>query len=327
MQITAIVMSAIAHVLFFLMGILFIFSNLRRSTSFPEEVEKGNLKFYRSYGAYWKNLLLEWHVIDHEGSVSGVRKEIITAWDLIQAPSRIASGITFVLYTSGYFLLLFLSKGAIIGNKQYAPLLSPLWLILLLGLVIGNGIGYIIGFWRTRQAAHRKITYADLRQRSISDYRSNLFRWLLGLAVLLNVSLFLVLPYLFSPAPPLAGASTALMFILFITAESIMPRIVTMPRLIVTPDPRVAQYADDLLRALVIAELHLKLTIGMAFLLYIQWLFFFGWLQSFPIFIAVQVATTLLMLLCFFLSGVLRTSDKGHLGGRITGWSWHKLAF
>src|SRR5581483_1146347 len=167
----------------------------------------------------------------------------------------------------------------------------------------------------------------DLRQRRISEYRSNLFRWFLGLIVFVNVSLFLLLPSLFGSQPStFAWASAIIMFIIFIMAESFMPRIVTMPRLIVTPDPRVAQHADDLLRALVIAELHWKLIIGMASLLYIQWLFFFGWLQSSPLFIAIQVAATLLLLLCLFLSG-MRTSDKGHLGGRITGWSWHKLAF
>lgn len=179
----------------FSLGTFFIFSNMR-SSHLAEEVDKGSLKFYRSYGAYWRKHLLNWYVVDQQGDASAVLKEVITSWELIDAPRVVATGITMVLYVLSYSLLLLLSKGAIL---EKTTLLFALWVVFWMGLVVGGSLGYALGFKRAKQEVQRKVTYADLRQRHLSDYRSSGFRWLLGLFVVLNVVLLLVLPFLLGP--------------------------------------------------------------------------------------------------------------------------------
>jgi hypothetical protein len=308
---------------FFLLGTLFIFYNPRPS-NLAEEVDKGSREFYRSYGAYWRNHLLNWHVVDQQGDASAVLKEVITSWEVIHAPQRIATGITMVLYALSYSLLLFLSKGAILENTR---LLFALWVVFWMGLVAGGSLGYALGFKHARQEVHRKVTYADLRQRYLSDYRSSGFRWLLGLFVVLNVILLLVLPFLLGPRSPAysdAWEEVIIVFVLFILGEVFMTGITLMPRLVVTTDPTVAQRADDLLRALVIGEIHSKVLQGIGFLLFVQWFLLYRWLLSSPVFVAIQIIITVPWLLCFIPTG-LRTRDKGRLGGRITGWPWSRV--
>ena len=320
MQIAYIILILLA---FFLLGTFFIFSNMRPS-NLAEEVDKGSREFYRSYGAYWRKHLLNWHVVDQQGDASAVLKEVITSWELIDAPHVVATGITMVLYALSYSLLLFLSKGAILENTR---LLFALWVVFCMGLVVGSSLGYAVGFKRAKQEVHRKVTYADLRQRYLSDYRSSEFRWLLGLFVILNVVLLLVLPFLLGPQPPAysdAWEEVIIVLVLFILGEVFMTRIALMPRLVVTTDPTVAQHADDLLRALVIGEIHSKVLQGIGALLFVQWFLLYRWLFSSPIFVAIQIIITVLWLLCFIPTG-LRTRDKGRLGGRITGWPWSRM--
>jgi hypothetical protein len=310
-------------VFLFLLGTFFIFYNLRPS-HLAEKVLKGSREFYRSYGAYWRNHLLNWHVVDHQSNASAVLKEVITSWELITAPHGIAIGITMVLYALSYSLLLFLRKGAILENTR---LLFALWIVFWMGLVLGGSLGYALGFKRAKQEIHRKVAYADLRQRNLSDYRSSSFRWLLGLFVVLNVVLLLVLPFLLGLQPLTysdAWAGAIIVFVLFILGEVFMTRIALMPRLVVTTDPTVAQRADDLLRALVIGEIHSQVLRGIGFLLCVQWFLLYRWLLSSPVFVGIQIIITLLWLLCFIPTG-LRTRDKGRLGGRLTGWPWSRM--
>ncbi len=307
----------------FLLGTFLIFYNLRPS-NLAEKVGKGSREFYRSYGAYWRNHLLNWHVVDQQGDASAELKEVITSWELIDAPYGVATGITMVLYALSYSLLLWLSKGAILENTR---LLFALWVVFWMGLVFGGSLGYAIGFKRAKQEGHRKVAYADLRQRYLSDYRSSEFRWLLRLFVTLNVVLLLVLPFLLGLQPPTysdAWEGVIIVFVLFIVGEAFMTRIALMPRLVVTTDPTVAQRADDLLRALVIGEIHSKVLQGIGFLLFVQWFLLYRWLLSSPVFVAIQIIITVLWLLCFIPTS-LRTRDKGRLGGRITGWPWSRM--
>lgn len=308
---------------FFLLGSFYILSNLHAS-NLPEEVEKGGLPFYREYGTRWRKRLLLWRVIEHEDEAPTVLKDVITSWELIQWPQRIATGITMVLYALAYVFWMILSKGAFLNNVS---LLFKLWIVFIVGSLLGDSFGYVVGFWYARREVRRRVTYADLRQRRLSDYRSQLLRWLPGCAMLLEIVLLLILPSLLGVQPSLlsnAWQGTAVIGGIYIVGESFLSYIATLPRLVVTSNPTVAQHADDLLRALVINDIHVRMLIGIGGLLIAQWFLLYQWLLVSYVCMALQFLITLL-----WLGGLLpvmwRTRDKGRLGGRLTGWAWSKL--
>ena len=309
-------------VIFFLYGVFLILFNLR-SSKMAEQVEMGEREFYRSYGALWRRRIFSWHVVDRENENPAVLKEVITSWEIIQAPQRIAFGLTMSLYALAYFLWLVLSKGAIFNNVS---LLLILWIAYVLSLFLGTGLGYVIGFRRAKQEIRHAVAYADLRQRSLSDYRSDLLRGLLGLAVITQVVLFLILPSFLAQAPFLPHNAWLIAIsvgVIYLLGESFLSYIAVLPRLVVTPNPIVAQHADDLLRALIIDDIHVRMLIGIGFLLGFQWFFLSRWIAFSSLFMALFIVMTCLWFLCLFPT-IWRASDKGHLGGKVTGWPWSK---
>lgn len=322
MQTISLVLVLIA---FFCIGSLFIVSSLR-SSRFAEDIEKGSAKFYRDYSSGWRKLLLTWHVVDDESGLSVVVKDVIASWELIRRPHITAIGITMVLLSLIDAFWIIVSKGASIEHPQPQYRLAVLFL-LCFGMVLGGVAGYTIGFWRARSAVRRRVTYADLRRRRASDYRSSWLRWPLGLVVFLNIVLVIVLlpsaPHMQAFMYGYVWIIAITMCLVFVLGEFFMAYIARMPRLVVTPNPIVAQHADDLLRALIINEIQGAAIMGVIVVLIVQWSLFSTWLTSSPLFIIIQVIMVVLLLANIAPTG-MRNRDKGRLGGKITGWAWQR---
>ena len=177
------------------------------------------------------------------------------------------------------------------------------------------------------------VAYADLSERHVSDYRSSVFRWLLGLVVVANWVLLLLLPILpglsHLPVPtPVTWVRIVIclgMLVTFTVGEFRLVRTVMLPRLIVTSDPLVAQHADDLLRAVIMNSMHDGNVNTLRNYLWLQWFFFLPWLLSSPILFGTQIVATVLVLLCWVPKAWQGSPDDGkYLGGRKTGWPWRK---
>ena len=98
-----------------------------------------------------------------------------------------------------------------------------------------------------------------------------------------------------------------------------LARIVMLPRLIVTADPVVAQRADDLLRAVIMNDMHDSSVGTLRNYLWLQWFFFLPWLLSSSILFGTQIVATALVLLCWAPKALQGSPDDGkYLGGRKT---------
>jgi len=282
--------------------------------------EQSQWPWFRKIESMWSKRLHSWQVVSQKEDAAVLREVIIT-WDLLQSASKFMFGLVLVVLAPIDLLALILSKGAIMGNL---PVLLVAGSLFPLGFLVGSCLAYSIGYRRVRRAMRSRVTYADLRERRLSDYRSALFLWLHGLMVGTNCLLLLLLPSLPGLsllAPPIwirlviCGA----LLLMFVVGEICLASVVRLPRLVVTSDPLVAQSADDLLRVLVIADLQHRELAAITNMIYLQWFFFLAWLLSSPFLVTTLMGVTLLWLLCRVLIGM---GSEGRLGGKRTGWRW-----
>jgi hypothetical protein len=212
-------------------------------------------------------------------------------------------------------------------------------------LGLGFGTGAVFAAWRLRNAARQQVTYADLRQRRVSDYRSNAFRWL---AVAMIVWTFVVLAF-FAPHvgstlqvdlwPTAVSVPNtvwswcivpAIMLMVFGLIEIVLFRIVGFSRLLVTSDITVSQHADDMLRAIVIGEMQYceLLTLGhlasLPFYMFSQALWDSHYFQigHLPYYGLLSSSLYMPIVMIFLGSGILLA--HGRLGGKLSGWPWQK---
>src|SRR5260221_14474828 len=89
----------------------------------------------------------------------------------------LASGIGLVLAMIGWAMAL-LATGKSAADSPNQNNGAFFLASALLSVGIGLGSGAVFAAWRLRNAAKRGVTYADLRQRRLSDYRGKAFRWL-----------------------------------------------------------------------------------------------------------------------------------------------------
>jgi hypothetical protein len=136
-------------------------------------------------------------------------------------------------------------------------------------ILVGYGLGGVFAVWRMRNATKRSVvTYADLRQRRLSDYRSDILRWI-PLVTMIAVVIFslIFVPHLGKTLRPiqfvggaldmpinllLLWAVPAAMIVVFLIAEFLMTRLARLPRLLITSGLSISLQADDMLRASVI---------------------------------------------------------------------------
>ena len=122
--------------------------------------------------------------------------------------------------------------------------------------------------WHLRKAAKRGVTYADLRQRHLSDYRSNHLRWIPLVVLVATVAFTLFFaPHLGATLELMQSHSMVDMLyrlwmlsavpcaivVVSLVAEFLMSRLARLSRLLITSDPTISQRADNMLRATAIA--------------------------------------------------------------------------
>jgi len=291
--------------------------------------KKGQAPWYRRREQeMWRARLRAFHVIPHDDE-DAILEEVQATWMLLCGPFGVIACFTIVVLAPINLCLFIFTRGAIFHNL---PMLLVLGTLFPLSTLLQSTVTYGIGFRHVKQTVRPHVAYADLSERHVSDYRSSVFRWLLGLVVVANWVLLLLLPSLpdlsHLPVPaPVAWVRIVIclgMLVAFAVGEFRLARTVMLPRLIVTSDLVVAQRADDLLRAVIMNAIHDSSVGTLRKYLWLQWFFFLPWLFSSPILLGTQLVATVLVLLCWVPKKLQRSQDGKYLGGRKTGWPWRK---
>ncbi|GCE28419.1 hypothetical protein KDA_39030 [Dictyobacter alpinus] len=214
----------------------------------------------------WKSML-RWHVLSDVTSPSPqMLEEIKQSWCYLRAMTVIGGGISLLLLLIVMVAFSLLTTGTIIGDYVNDGMFFTA--ITYSNVVVGFGLGGAFAVWHLRRVARRKVTYAELRQRQLSDYQGTLLPWI-PLAAVVET---LLLNWLFAPHIGKAvqvqwndsivtlpnnlwviNIVPAAMILVAIVAQCLMLIVTRMSRLLITADPKVSQHADDMLRANVIS--------------------------------------------------------------------------
>jgi hypothetical protein len=279
----------------------------------------------------WRTSLQAFHANPSEDDGSIIHETRMT-WMLLQSPFSLIVSVTIVTLASLNLLLFVFTRGAIFHQLPWLLVLGTLFP---LSSVSQRAITYGISFRRVKQTLQSRVSYADVSERRLSDYRSDILRWLLALLIVANALLLLVLPSqpglsnLPVPAPTIWIRVVICLGMLFIVliGEFCQLHVVTLPRLVVAADPVAARHADDLLRTRVINSIYGGVAHNVRNYILLQWFFFLPWLLASPVLLAGQLIVTLLCLLCWLPLLWRGACDERYLGGRKTGWSWQKGGF
>ncbi len=290
----------------------------------------------------WQQLLT-WQVVNADNNGPTLLEEFSHSRDFIQSSAVIGAGIAIVLAIVGSAAISLATTGTVLS------LLAGLGFLLTAGLfficLVGYSIGYIYGVERLRSLTARRLAYADLQQRRLSDYRSVVFPWVAGILIACAILMPLLLaPYLWpkvslmSMAEPsvevpawVLEAIPAAMLLTLVTGETVAARIARLPRLLLTSNPQTAQRADNLLGAMTIGTLQGFELAVMGYLAFAQWFIIVGhlgqigtspesWRPS-----AIFLVPEALFAWAVGLVGIVLRSLAGRIGGKISGWPWQPV--
>src|SRR5947209_8064521 len=292
----------------------------------------------------WRKDLIRWRVLGLD-TLPQTLEDVERCRDYLMSMSCLASGIGIVLAAVGWSIIVPLATNTSEAlNNNNGTFNGAFFLAsFLLSLGIGLGIGAVFAAWRLRNAARRGVTYGDLRQRRLSDYRSNAFRWLAVALIAWTFGVFaffaphvgptlqMDLLYIIVSVPNTVWGWSIVpstMLLVFVLVEIVLLRIVRFSRLLVTSDTTVSQRADDMLRATVIGTV-----------LYCE-LIALGHLAASPFYIFSHLlwgshywqighvpydnllSISLLLPIVMQLLGLGIILGHGHLGGKLSGWPW-----
>ncbi|GCE21205.1 hypothetical protein [Dictyobacter kobayashii] len=224
--------------------------------------------------------LNRWQVFAEVQPSPKMLADIKQSWRYLRAITLIGGGLGLILMLIGVVIISLLTTGTVDGSDAGDSAFFTA--ITYASLFVGFGIGGIFAVWRLRKAAQSHITYADLHQRRLSDYRNGLIHWLLALGLVETIafSCFFA-PHLGSTLRLLQSNGAPLdipnnlwilsivpgaIVVISIVAELLMLRIAHLSRLLVTSDPTVSQRADDMLRANVIGMVQIYALITIFYL-------------------------------------------------------------
>lgn len=331
MNITSVLALIFTFIVASIVGI-FLFAIVMRVLH-PEIQESVRAKTFQHQ--YWRKQLGRWGIVFEELGDTGDTlelREVEQSWKTLQAvPGQIV-----------FLALIFLSFILIIWN---IPLL---WFYLIMSglfvcILLIRGWSYITGLARLRDRAKQRITYSDLRQRRLSDYRWSPFRWLImtaiAFAIIVTVFSFPYIPVTLVAQIP-GGPSVSLsqvkwiitgmnvaMLLICTTAEILTHYVATFSRLLVTSNPPIARQVDDMFRSKAICELQGDEFTAIAYLFIIQFvLLTFAMFDYFPDYLHPIFWFGLVFAALLYVSGLTSYGFNGRLGGSISRWPWQREA-
>jgi hypothetical protein len=229
-------------------------------------VLKRGFTFFSSSDQLWKNIT-RWRVFSDTSPSPQMLEDIKQSWCYLRAMMLIGGGIGILLLGICIAALSLVTTGTLDGNGSGNAMFFLA--IAYIYLFVGLGLGGIFAVWHLRRVAKRKVTYADLRRRRLSDYRGKILPWIPLVAMVETVAFsWFFAPHLGATLRfiQLDGTTVnvpnnlwmlsivpAVIIVLSVLAEFLMRRLTRLSRLVITSDTTVSQRADDMLRASVIS--------------------------------------------------------------------------
>jgi hypothetical protein len=304
---------------------------------------KRGFSVFATKGNLWRHIV-RWRVFDDAPPSAQIVAEIERSWCYLHAIAALGGGIGGILLVLGLLGGSLATTGVVDENILVTNTLF-LGGSFYCSVFIGMSLGGMFAIWRMRARAKRSVSYGDLRQRRLSDYRSNFFPWMPIMMIVGTVALsWFFFPHLGTvlrmPASIsvrdvpkslwLLGIVPAMMVVTMLIAEFFMSRLARLSRLLITAEPKISQRADDMLRATAIgmmqtlelftmwsfAQFQITLVIGSL------WASGYWQLGNRP-YEAVYVLFLFLLLLALVIGSVL-SATYGGLGGKISGWPWQR---
>jgi hypothetical protein len=288
----------------------------------------------------WKDLV-KWRVFGDSEPPAQILAEIKQSWCYLRSMIAIGGGVGVIMTGICMVAISLVVTGTVDGGDSGDSMLFSV--LLYSSFFMGFGMGGIFAVWRLRKAAKRRVTYADLRQRRLSDYRNGLLRWipLVVMAATIALSCFF-LPHLSTlrflqsdetvvDIPNrlwMLGIVPGAMVVITIVAEFLMARLARLSRLVITSDLTISQRVDDMLRATVIVVVQAYALAAVVFLGLLQaglvmrslWASGYWQLGNRPYSVITSVFD-LLLLLTLIIGGVL-TAIGGRPGGKVSDGPW-----
>lgn len=283
----------------------------------------------------WQKLLQAWNVNLAESEMMSTLQDMQRAWSMLMSWGWIGFGIAMTVVGILRIFQLLLTDGF---QLQITALLEePAFVLQLMGILLGYGIGYRYGFWLLRKESLGRVRYADLRQRKLTDYHT-LFVQVLPVGILLYMVLLLLVSMPYRGAqisiPVVRGVSVVapswiawvvpgVVILVMLITEGWLWQIATFPRLLVSAHchPSLSANIDDLLRSLV-SSVILSFEYIIVGSLNAVFLTLLRFTQAVPSSLQNMVLVGVWLPTVLFAAGIALCLFRGHLGGKITGWPW-----
>jgi hypothetical protein len=288
----------------------------------------------------WRKDLIHWRILG-PNTLPQTLVDVKRCRDYLLSTTALAGGIGIVLAMIGWTIITLMATDTLVtaNTSSNAFFLASAFL----SVSIGFGIGAVVAARRLRNAAQQRVTYADLRQRRLSDYRSNAFRWLAIAMIVWTFGVFALFAPHAGPTLQIDLLSIVVsvpntvwgwcivpgtMLLVFVLVEIVLFRIVGFSRLLVTSDTTVAQHADDMLRAIVIGSvLYCELlalgqlaALPSYILTPLLWASHYWQIGHLPYFGLLSI--NLFMPVVMQVLGIGIILGRGRLGGKLSGWPW-----
>ena len=127
----------------------------------------------------WHARLRAFHVIPHDDE-EAILEEVTATWKLLSGPSALIVSLIVAVVPLVNLSLFIFTRGAVFHNL---PVLLVMATLFPLSVLLQSTVTYGMGFRHVKRTIRHHVAYADLSERHVSDYRSSVFRWLLGLVV------------------------------------------------------------------------------------------------------------------------------------------------
>jgi len=288
----------------------------------------------------WQKDLMSWSILG-PNIAPQMLADVKRCRDYLISMSFLAGGIGIVLCMVGWSIIALIATDTSAATTQNNS--SFFLASFFASFGIGLGAGAVFAAWHLRNAAKRRVTYADLRQRQLSDYRSSVFRWL---AVAMIAWTFGVLMFFSSHVGSTLQIDLfytvvsvpntvwgwyivpGVMFLVLVVIETVLLRIVGFSRLLVTSDATVSQHADDMLRAMVIGLVQYCELLALAQLAVLPfsmlsprlWASHYWQIGHLPYFSLLSISVFMPGVMQLLGVGILLA--RGRLGGKFSGWPW-----